>query len=322
MTSGTWLAEKRRIATALRALDEARDIADLPDVAQTAAALDADGISLCLTGAPGVGKSSLIGGMVGLDQPWPGSVGVVAADPASPFSGGAVLADRNRMPAASADRRLFVRSMPTAEGAVPARAYPAVQTFLTTGFDLVVLETVGSGQALDQVGDYCDVLVLVLGPDFGDAMQLMKAGVLEAAHAVVISKTDLGSHASAIRSGIRTSSARPVPTFEVRTDDPAGVAAFLSWLGGERDRLAGSAELRSRRARHRTAEFRRVVHRALHQWLVDAEASVDVNQILDSPWRAAAAALAHLPGSRPTPPFPDVSPELPPGSRHGPEPTS
>ncbi len=147
---------------------------------------------LGVTGSPGVGKSSLIDGLI---ERWRRSgyrVGVVAVDPTSPFTGGAILGDRVRMQRHSNDAGVFIRSLATRGqlGGLSASAGSVVQVLDAMGFDRVVIETVGVGQDEVDVVRHTDVCAVVLAPGQGDEVQAHKAGVLEIADILIVNKAD------------------------------------------------------------------------------------------------------------------------------------
>jgi LAO/AO transport system kinase len=148
---------------------------------------------LGVTGAPGSGKSTLCDQFIRLLRKEGKTVGVIAIDPTSPYSGGAILGDRIRMQEHHADPGVFIRSMATRGwlGGV-ARATREMTTLLdAAGRDVVIVETVGVGQGEVAVTDFVDVTVLVLVPGMGDEVQAIKAGIMEIADVFVINKSDL-----------------------------------------------------------------------------------------------------------------------------------
>jgi LAO/AO transport system ATPase len=147
---------------------------------------------VALTGGGGVGKSSLTGRLIQEVRRRGLSVAVLACDPQSPLSGGALLGDRFRMPS-EPDDWVFIRSLAAAggQGALARHLGPLVALLECFGFDVVLLETVGAGQGDTAVRDLADVLVLLLQPETGDDLQWEKAGLLEVADVVVIHKADL-----------------------------------------------------------------------------------------------------------------------------------
>lgn len=145
-----------------------------------------------ITGSPGVGKSTLIDALIGLWRAQGRRVGVVAVDPTSPFSGGAILGDRVRMQRHSVDPGVFIRSVATRGqlGGLSASVAGIVQVLDAMGYDRIIIETVGVGQDEVDVVKYADVTVVVLAPGQGDEVQAHKAGVLEIADLLVVNKAD------------------------------------------------------------------------------------------------------------------------------------
>jgi len=148
---------------------------------------------LGITGAPGTGKSTLCGELISLLRAEGKTVGVIAVDPSSPLTGGAILGDRIRMQQHHADPGVFIRSMATRgiPGGI-ARATADLATLLdAAGRDVVIIETVGVGQSEVEIARHAQVTILVMVPGTGDEVQAMKAGVLEIADLFVINKADL-----------------------------------------------------------------------------------------------------------------------------------
>ncbi len=148
---------------------------------------------VALTGGGGVGKSTLVGRLVEQARAHGLTVAVLACDPQSPLSGGALLGDRFRMPPRPDDDGVFIRSLAAAggRGALAEHLGALVRLLEAFGFDLVLIETVGAGQGDTVVRQLVDVLVLLLQPETGDDLQWEKAGLLEVADLVVIHKADL-----------------------------------------------------------------------------------------------------------------------------------
>jgi len=145
-----------------------------------------------ITGAPGVGKSTVTSAIVDVLRGQGRRVGVVAVDPSSPFTGGALLGDRVRMQSHHDDDGVFVRSMAARDrlGGLAAAVPEAVLVLAAGGYDDVIIETVGVGQSEIDVAALADTTVLVMSPGMGDAVQAAKAGILEVADALVINKAD------------------------------------------------------------------------------------------------------------------------------------
>ncbi|HEX37616.1 MAG TPA: methylmalonyl Co-A mutase-associated GTPase MeaB [Candidatus Cloacimonetes bacterium] len=145
-----------------------------------------------ITGAPGVGKSTITDKLITQFRHYNATVGVVAIDPTSPFSGGALLGDRIRLQKHATDERVFIRSMGS-RGHLGGLA-PATNDVLTVlaalGCDYIIIETVGVGQSEIEIVKYADMVLLVLTPGSGDSMQVMKAGIMEIGDIFVINKCD------------------------------------------------------------------------------------------------------------------------------------
>lgn len=163
------------------------------ELADLARAQPGHGLVVGITGAPGAGKSTLLAALVKFLRRKGESVCVLACDPASPFSGGAILGDRVRMDHDPGDSGVFIRSS-SARGAGQAigpRAEALIRLSRSFGFDRILVETVGAGQDEFAIRDLVDVLILVVTPMAGDDVQWEKAGVLEASDIVVLNKGDL-----------------------------------------------------------------------------------------------------------------------------------
>ena len=145
------------------------------------------------TGAPGTGKSTLVDALVSFLRRQDRSVAVVATDPNSPFSGGAILGDRIRMQRHALDPKVFIRSMGARGhlGGLSLATREAIRLLAAFGFDPVILETVGVGQSELEVATIANTTVVVLTPNLGDGVQMIKAGILEIADVFVVNKADL-----------------------------------------------------------------------------------------------------------------------------------
>ncbi|MBA2274305.1 MAG: methylmalonyl Co-A mutase-associated GTPase MeaB [Actinobacteria bacterium] len=148
--------------------------------------------SVGVTGAPGAGKSTLTERLIAEVRRYKARVGVLAIDPTSPFSGGALLGDRVRMQGHATDRGVFIRSMATRGhlGGLSLATFEAMHVLEAAGIDAVIVETVGVGQAEVEIADACDTTVVVVNPGWGDAIQTAKAGLLEVADIFVVNKAD------------------------------------------------------------------------------------------------------------------------------------
>jgi LAO/AO transport system kinase len=159
-----------------------------------------------VTGAPGTGKSSLVNQLARyyrrpVDGAAPCRVAIVAVDPTSPFTGGAILGDRVRMRDLATDPGVFIRSMATrgSLGGLAAATTAVVQVFDAAGFELILIETVGAGQAEVDIARLAHTTLVVEAPGLGDDIQAIKAGILEIADVLVVNKADQPGAESAVR---------------------------------------------------------------------------------------------------------------------------
>jgi LAO/AO transport system kinase len=145
-----------------------------------------------ITGPPGAGKSSLVNAIVPKLLENNQKVGIIAVDPTSPFSGGALLGDRIRMNDLALNENVFIRSMATrgSLGGLASKTKDVALVLDAAGFDYVLIETVGVGQVELDIAQVCDTTVVVLVPESGDAIQAMKAGILEVADILIVNKGD------------------------------------------------------------------------------------------------------------------------------------
>lgn len=170
----------------------------------------ADGPVLGITGPPGVGKSTLISELISRLRSRGETVAVLAVDPSSPITGGALLGDRIRMQTHIDDDGVYVRSMATRGhlGGLAGAASDAVALMQASGFDRVIVETVGVGQSEVEVMNVADQVVLIVGPSWGDQVQADKAGIVEIADIFVVNKGDRSGVAEVKRALAETADAR------------------------------------------------------------------------------------------------------------------
>lgn len=148
---------------------------------------------IALTGPPGVGKSTLAGALAGERLRHPGRIGILAIDPSSPLTGGAILGDRIRMDALAEEPRIYIRSIASRSAAsgLADNLPELLAAFDAAGFAETIVETVGVGQAEHEIRHLVDTTVLVLMPGAGDQVQLMKSGIIETADIYVVNKADM-----------------------------------------------------------------------------------------------------------------------------------
>jgi LAO/AO transport system kinase len=206
-----------------------------------------------VTGPPGAGKSTLLGALVARWRAAGRSVAVLAVDPSSKRSGGALLGDRARIDADSADREVFIRSMAAGErlgGLAPATR--AATQALAVAFDVVVIETVGVGQSETEVAEAADTVAVIVQPGSGDALQFLKAGIMEVPDALVVTKADLGIVATRavrdLRAAMR-SLGSPTPVLSVSSVHPVtGIDELVAALDAHREGLdLATTRVRTRR---------------------------------------------------------------------------
>jgi LAO/AO transport system kinase len=190
---------------------------------------------LVVTGNAGVGKSTLVGKLIEQIRASGQRVAVLACDPQSPLSGGALLGDRFRMPARSDDDGVFIRSLATAsgQGTVARDLDVLVRLVEAFGFDVVLIETVGAGQGDTAVRHLADAVVVLLQPETGDDLQWEKAGLLEVADVVVVQKADLPGAdrvEGQVKAMLGLSGAHGVPVLRVSAKTGEGVAELWRTL--------------------------------------------------------------------------------------------
>jgi LAO/AO transport system ATPase len=183
---------------------------------------------IAVTGGGGVGKSTLIGKLIEVIRRAGHSVAVLACDPQSPFTGGALLGDRIRMPRRPDDDGVFIRSLatPSGQSGVAANVDLMIGLFDRFGFDTVIVETVGAGQGDTAIRDVADVVIVLVQPEMGDELQWEKAGQLEIADIVVVHKADLPSAERAfsqLRDLLNLPGCRSLPVIRVSSSKGLGV---------------------------------------------------------------------------------------------------
>ncbi|MFC5728316.1 MULTISPECIES: methylmalonyl Co-A mutase-associated GTPase MeaB [Nocardioides] len=263
-----------------------------------------------LTGAPGVGKSTSTSALVAELRRRDRRVGVLAVDPSSPFSGGALLGDRIRMSEHATDPDVFIRSM-AARGHLGGLAWAtpqALRVLDAAGFDVIIVETVGVGQSEVEISRLADTTVVLLAPGMGDGIQAAKAGLLEIGDVYVINKADRDG-ADQVRRDLRSMLAmaerpegawRP-PVLKTVASQGEGAADLVDALDQHRAHAEASTELARRRTRRARDEIEAIALTALRErWgslgdgdrLDSLAASVAAGEA--DPYTAADALLAHV----------------------------
>jgi LAO/AO transport system kinase len=237
-----------------------------------------------VTGAPGVGKSTTTAALVGAWRAEGCRVGVLAVDPSSPFSGGALLGDRIRMGEHATDPGVFIRSM-AARGHLGGLAWAApqaVRVLDAAGCDVVLVETVGVGQSEIEVAGLADSTVVLLAPGMGDGIQAAKAGILEIGDVYVVNKSDREGARQVRRDlrGMLATAERPggawrPPVLATTATTGEGVAEVVAALAEHREHLRASGDLQRRRVRRARDEVEAVVLARLRARWDDAGSEVD-----------------------------------------------
>jgi LAO/AO transport system kinase len=259
-----------------------------------------------LTGAPGVGKSTSTSALVRAYREQGLRVGVLAVDPSSPFSGGALLGDRVRMQDHATDPGVFIRSMATRGhlGGLSLATPEAVRLLDAVGKRWILVETVGVGQVEVEIAGKADTTVVVVNPGWGDSVQANKAGLMEIADVFVINKADRPGAADTRRDlesmlALGAHREHTPPILETVATTGAGVAELWAAIGDHRRHLEESGELERRRAARAEEELREVVAARLLEQAAALcagrpwdEARAAVASRAADPWAAAEALLA------------------------------
>jgi LAO/AO transport system kinase len=226
--------------------------------------------TLGITGAPGAGKSTLVSRLIAVARTEVGALGVIAIDPTSPFTGGAILGDRVRMQDHALDPGVFIRSMATRGhlGGLSIAVPEGVRLLSAAGMERVFIETVGVGQVEVEVASAADTTVVVLTPGWGDAVQANKAGLLEVADIFVINKSDRPG-ARQTRQDLeqmlnmsQPTAWRP-PIIDTVASSGDGVDDLWAAVHEHEESLATTGELDTRRAARLELEFRKVLRARL-----------------------------------------------------------
>ncbi|MFC5004278.1 methylmalonyl Co-A mutase-associated GTPase MeaB [Dactylosporangium cerinum] len=236
----------------------------LPQVAAALAPFAGDAHVIGLTGSPGVGKSTTTNELVRVFRKQQKRVGVLAVDPSSPFTGGAILGDRVRMQDHATDPGVYIRSMSSRGhlGGLSAATPQAVRVLDGAGCDPVIVETVGVGQAEVEIAGLADTTLVLLAPGMGDSIQAAKAGVLEIADIFVVNKADRDGADATYRDiqgmiglGERAPGQWRPKVLRAVAARAEGVEEIVAAITEHREHLQDTGELRKRRERRAAAEI-------------------------------------------------------------------
>jgi LAO/AO transport system kinase len=312
LVEGVLGGDRRAMARAISLVEDGA-----PELEELSAGLyphTGNAFTVGLTGSPGVGKSSLTEHLVREARSQDRSVAVLAIDPTSPFTGGALLGDRLRMQTHATDPKVFIRSMATRGhlGGMALAAPEAIRILDAAGTDVVIVETVGVGQAEVEVAGATDTTLVVVAPGWGDAVQVAKAGILEIADVFVVNKADRDGAGEAARDlelmlkmGESADWRPPVVKTSAATGD--GVADLWEAIESHRKHLESTGALdRNRRVRLvaevqtlAAQETKELVHAELDR---DEDLGRRLAEREVDPYRAAAMLLERIAGQKGTPP--------------------
>ena len=264
----------RPLARAISRLE--RGEASLEQSLQALGLQPAEAYAVGVTGPPGAGKSTLVDRLIELARADGQRVAVIAVDPSSPYSGGALLGDRVRMMRHHADPNVFIRSMAArrAPGGLATATRDVGRLLSAAGFDLVILETVGVGQGELDVMQAADSVVVVAVPGLGDSVQMLKAGLLEIADLFVVNmadRPDAARTAAELRSLEMLAASRAdwsPPVLLTVASEGQGVQAVWDALGEHRRYLAGGGILEGRRRQQRRSEGVGLIERLARERLL------------------------------------------------------
>lgn len=266
LIDATLRGDHRALARVITAIE--RDSPEVPEMLKRLFPRCGRAYEIGFTGPPGAGKSTVVDQVTVALRAEPGSptVGIVAVDPTSPFSGGAILGDRIRMQQHYSDPGVFVRSMATrgSHGGLPGLARRVIMAMDAAGKDYVLIETVGVGQTELDIIEVADTVVVILVPEAGDAVQTMKAGLMEIADIFVVNKADREGADRLARDITAMLHLNPrrewdIPVLLTQAHKGEGIHELKEAISRHRQVLQSTGGLEKKRQQRRITEFFRSV---------------------------------------------------------------
>lgn len=299
VAQGVLAGDRRAVARAISMVEAGSP--DLPELSRAIYPATGRAHIVGLTGAPGAGKSTLTQQLIQEARARGRTVAVLAIDPTSPFTGGALLGDRLRMQSHATDPGVFIRSMATRGhlGGLALAAPEAIRVLDASGRDLVIIETVGVGQIEVEVAKATDTTLVVVNPGWGDSIQVAKAGILEIADIFVVNKADRDGADRAVRDletmvGMSSADGWRIPVVATSAIEQEGIVGLFEEIEHHRLAVTGSGGLSQRRRARLIAEVREIAAQSLSRRVdqamtEDPELLAALEQRRTDPYSAAAA---------------------------------